>query len=200
MFSRLSIFASFFWASNWIATHFFTHGRLWRFFFCFAVERIFELQNRLQKVTITRRPRSDSGTAGPPRLLELDLPFECLREINYQQLNEAAGECDARKYVEIPLRPGPNDLDAARGPNLLGRRRDWLRLNSVAAHDVDETRRNVGGIYAATVKIKWIKLTWLAWIIRTCMELRIVLRTAMSSWSIRSSTSLRIRRLIIRSN
>jgi hypothetical protein len=78
----------------------------------------FELQNRLQKVTIASS-RSNSGTA-PSRPLKLDLSFEGFREVNYQQLDEAAAQGDTGEDVEISLRPGSDDFDAARSPDLLG--------------------------------------------------------------------------------
>lgn len=79
----------------------------------------FELQSHLQKVTVSGSGRPNSGTA-PSRPLQLNLSLEGLREVDYQQLDEAAAQSDASKHVKIPLSPGAHDLDAAGRPDLLG--------------------------------------------------------------------------------
>lgn len=149
LFNLLSFLLSFMLSLESNCNTFFTHGRLWSFFFC--GRKIFELQNHLQKMTITRRPDSDSGTT-PPRFLQLNLSLEGFREINDEKLDKRTRKCNSCKDVKISLGPCPHDLDAARSPNLFGCRRDWLRLNTVAAHNIDEPWWDVCGVYAAAVE------------------------------------------------
>lgn len=78
----------------------------------------FELsQLALQEVTV--RISGADSSAAPARFLQFNLTFESLGKINDEKLNEAAAECNACKHVEIPFGPNPDDLNAARSPNLL---------------------------------------------------------------------------------
>lgn len=104
----------------------------------------------LEKVAIARPP--PDSRAAPARLLQLDLTFERFGEVNDEQLDEAAAQRDAGEHVKVPFRPDAHNLDATGRPNLLRRRRDRLRLNAVAAHDIDETWRNVRRVDAAAVR------------------------------------------------
>lgn len=115
----------------------------------FSKWKFFWAPKSILKIVTVSRSRSNSGTA-PSRPLQLNLSLEGLGEVNYQQLDEAAAESNAGKDVEISLGPCSDDFDAARRPDLFGGGRDWLRLDAVAAHDVDQTGRDVGWIDTAT--------------------------------------------------
>lgn len=108
------------------------------------------LHTNSQIVTIAR---ASANSRAPSRALQFNLTLECLGKVNNQKLNETAAQCDASEDIEIPLGPCSHNLNAARCPDFLRSKRHRLRLDAIAAHDVDEARWDVSRV-DATAKIR----------------------------------------------
>lgn len=94
----------------------------------------------------------DDSRASPTWFLKLNLSFKSFGKINDKQLNEAAAQCNTSKDVEITFRPYTHNFDTTWCPNFLWCWRNWLRLNSISTHNVDETRRDICWIYTTAVR------------------------------------------------
>jgi len=75
----------------------------------------------------------------PTRLLQFDLAFKSLGQIDDQQLDKRDAQSIAGNHVQIVLGPNPNDLDTAPRPDPFPGLRNLSLLDTVAAHDVHQS-------------------------------------------------------------